>query len=190
MPQVYVLDQTFEKINDKNSSLQKGDYECCTFKNCDFSSSDLSKNRFVDCEFINCDLSSANINDVSLQNVRFSDCKLLGLHFENCNEFNFEVEFHSSLLDHSSFYGVNMSKTSFRSSSLKEVDFTETNLDRAVLDDCNLLGTAFERSILTKADFRTSYSYTIDPENNQIKGAKFSQPEVIGLLNKYQIIIE
>jgi hypothetical protein len=42
---------------------------------------------------------------------------------------------------------------------------------------------------LEKADFSTAKNYTIDAENNKLKKAIFSLPEVIGLLSKYDIII-
>jgi len=40
---------------------------------------------------------------------------------------------------------------------------------------------------LKRADFRTSYNYSIDPENNNLKQAKFSAAGIIGLLDKYDI---
>jgi len=51
------------------------------------------------------------------------------------------------------------------------------------------MSTVFENTILEKVDFSTSFNYSIDPEMNKIKKAKFSLPEVIGLLNKYDIEI-
>ena len=43
---------------------------------------------------------------------------------------------------------------------------------------------------LEKADFRTAAHYSINPENNKIKKAKFAMPWVLGLLDKYNIEIE
>jgi hypothetical protein len=48
----------------------------------------------------------------------------------------------------------------------------------------------FERTVLEKVDFRTSYNYSIDPELNRIKNAKFSIVGIIGLLDKYDIEVE
>jgi hypothetical protein len=48
----------------------------------------------------------------------------------------------------------------------------------------------FDQTILEKVDFRTSYHYSIDPEVNRIKKAKFSILGVAGLLGKYDIEIE
>jgi len=52
-----------------------------------------------------------------------------------------------------------------------------------------LTGAMFESTNLEKADFRSSFHYSINPEINKIKKAKFSLPAVIGLLDKYQIEI-
>jgi hypothetical protein len=43
---------------------------------------------------------------------------------------------------------------------------------------------------LTGADFRTAYNYSLDPENNKLKNARFSGPGVLGLLDKYDIKID
>jgi hypothetical protein len=48
----------------------------------------------------------------------------------------------------------------------------------------------FENTILQKADLRSAFNYAIDPEINKIKKAKFSLPEVTGLLKKYDIEID
>jgi hypothetical protein len=48
----------------------------------------------------------------------------------------------------------------------------------------------FHHTTLEHVDFRTSYNYSINPENNRIKKAKFSIWGVSGLLYKYDIEIE
>ena len=83
-----------------------------------------------------------------------------------------------------------MKKTIFTSCKLEEVDFTEADLSSSVFDNCDLSKTIFENTILQKVDFRTAYNYSINPEKNNIKKAKFSLPEVMGLLNNYDIEIE
>jgi uncharacterized protein YjbI with pentapeptide repeats len=78
----------------------------------------------------------------------------------------------------------------FKNCSLQEADFTNCNLSSSVFDNCNLEKATFENTILDKADFRTAYHYTINPELNSIKKAKFSLIGVVGLLSKYDIIVE
>jgi len=69
------------------------------------------------------------------------------------------------------------------------VDLTECDLASAVFDHCDLAGATFENTILEKADLRTSFNYSIDPERNRVKKAKFSLQGLPGLLNKYDIEI-
>ena len=78
----------------------------------------------------------------------------------------------------------------FISCSMIEVDFSETDLSGTLFDRCDLSNALFEDTILEKCDFRTSYNYSLDPEKNKIKKAKFSNEGIAGLLGKYDIIIE
>jgi len=73
---------------------------------------------------------------------------------------------------------------------LQQVDFTEADLTNSIFNNCEFKSAIFERTTLEKSDFRTSYNYIIDPEKNKIKKAKFSMPEVLGLLRKYNIEVK
>jgi uncharacterized protein YjbI with pentapeptide repeats len=114
---------------------------------------------------------------------------MVGFHFDLCDEFLFEVSFEKTILDLSSFYKRKLKNTSFNKCSLREIDFSEADLAGAVLNDCDLSKTLFENTILDKADLRTAFGYSINPELNSIKKTKFSIPGVIGLLDKYDIEI-
>jgi len=115
---------------------------------------------------------------------------MLGLNFEKCNAFAFSIKIDNCQLNHSSFYKQKLQKTLFTKSKLLEVDFSECDLNSSVFDDCDLLNAIFDNTNLQNADFRNSHNFTIDPENNRIKGAKFTLQSVIGLLTKYNIKIE
>ena len=190
MERTYIQDKEFEKDGCNANELPIADYENCVFNNCDLANADLSQRVFLDCQFNSCNLSTANLTKTGLKNVRFKDCKLLGLHFETCDQFLFEVDFNNCFLNFSSFYKLKLKKTSFQNSSLSEVDFTEADLTNSLFDNCDLTGTRFENTILEKADLRTSRNYLIDPELNKINKAKFSIHGIAGLLAKYDIEIE
>lgn len=190
MEQTYTEGATFEKTDFTGNGLPVGDYENCTFSHCDLSGTDLSRISFIDCDFDNCNLSTARLTETAFKEVRFNNCKLLGLHFEDCTDFLFQVHFDNCVLDLACFYKRKLKKTLFRKTSLQEADFSEADLSGAVFDECNLAGAAFDNTLLEKADFRTAYNYSLDPENNRIKKAKFSQAGLSGLLDKYDIDIE
>lgn len=189
MPKSYTADQSYTAA-DFTGKTPAGEYENCTFSGCDFSNADLSDTQFQDCVFRDSNLSLAKLRQTAFRNVEFKACKLLGLHFDDCNPFLFEVQFDHCTLNLSSFFGVSLKKTMFSSCQLEEVDFTEANLQEAVFDACNLSRAVFNRSNLEKADFRSALHYLIDPELNRMKGARFSVNGVAGLLAKYGIQLE
>ena len=73
---------------------------------------------------------------------------------------------------------------------MQEADFTEADLTGAAFENCNLQRVIFDNTNLEMVDLRTSFNYSIDPERNKLKKAKFSATGIMGLLDKYKIIIE
>lgn len=187
---IYTEGKTFTGVNFQEEHLGKGEYENCVFKSCDFSNIDLSEINFSECEFVDCNLSLAQMMKTAFRDVRFVGCKMLGLYFGNCNEFGLSFSFDGCQLNNSSFFKTKLKKTVFRNTQLEGVDFAECDLTNALFDNCNLAQAVFDYTLLEKCDFRTSYNYSIDPEANKIKGAKFSVSGVSGLLDKYDINIE
>ena len=186
----YIEDKILEKTDFTSVALEKGDYEGCSFVNCNFLASDISEIHFIDCAFTGCNLGNANITQTAFRDVKFKDCKLLGLHFETSNHFLFSVQFENCMLNLASFHKLKLKKIEFHNSSLHEVDFAGADLTSAVFNNCDLQRAVFEQTILEKADFRTSFNYSIDPEINKIKKARFSIDGLPGLLSKYDILID
>ena len=93
-------------------------------------------------------------------------------------------------MNFSSFYKLKIKKTIFKACKLLEVEFTETDLSQAVFHNCDLSRAKFENTVLEGADFRTAHNFSIDPEMNRIKKARFSTAGIEGLLDKYGIVIE
>ncbi|MBQ4819174.1 pentapeptide repeat-containing protein [Aquimarina sp. MMG016] len=184
------IDKTFENQNFSDQKLPSREYDNCTFVNCDFSSTDMSVVTFLECRFDNCKFSSVMMKETSFQEVVFVECKMLGLDFSTCNDFMFSVEFGKCNLDLASFYGFVLKNTVFNNCNLKEADFTETDLTGSVFHNCNLSNAVFKNTIAERVDFRTAENFTIDPENNRLKKAKFSTSGLSGLLEKYDLIVK
>lgn len=97
------------------------------------------------------------------------------------------------------FEGSNMNMGSFRGLSLKNIKFTANRVHEADFQDCDLTGidasdtdfagTLFHRCKFAKANFTSAYNYQIDPTNNDLKSAKFSLPEAVGLLIGFGIVL-
>ena len=185
-----IENETFERIDYTINSLPREEYENCKFLNCNFYKADLSHITFRECCFDGCDFSLTKLKNTALSDIRFVDTKLLGVQFDDCNQFLLSVDFENCLLKLSVFFKLKLKKTRFKNCNLQEADFTESDLSNAVLDDCDLQRAIFHKTNLEKADLRSSFHYSIDPENNRIKKAKFSRAGVLGLLDKYGIEIE
>lgn len=190
MEKNYTEDKTFDNIKYNQFPLPKGDYEYCRFINCDFSNSNISGITFIDCEFQTCNLSVVNLSASVLRDVKFINCKMLGIHFEQCNQFGLSVGFENCNLGHSSFYQTKLKKTLFKNCNLREVDFTECDASYSVFENCDFANAKFENTTIENADFRSAFNYSIDPETNKIRKAKFLLNGVAGLLDKYDIEIE
>jgi fluoroquinolone resistance protein len=185
----YFVDQMFEKYSASTRFLELGEYEACTFKNCDLGSQDLSFFIFTDCTFENCNLSLAKIHKTAFRKVHFNECKLQGLHFETANDFLFEVSFDFCSLNLSSFYQLSLKKGIFSNSQVHEVDFSEADLSQSKFINCDLMSAIFDQCNLEKADFSEAYNYSIDPRNNKIKQAIFSKEGLRGLVDAFGIKI-
>ncbi|MBK9760821.1 MAG: pentapeptide repeat-containing protein [Flavobacteriales bacterium] len=55
---------------------------------------------------------------------------------------------------------------------------------------CDLSDAVFEHCDLQRADFSTAHGFTIDPELNRMKGARFMVDGLPGLLARHGIRIE
>ena len=189
MEELIYVHKTFEKLIQIEKTINHREFDGCVFQNCDFSSSDFSMNTFIDCEFSNCNLSLINLKSSSLKGVVFKNCKLLGIEFNHCDDFLFEVIFYDCTIDFASFASKKMTKTLFSNCSLKEVSFLNANLFQSKFDKCNLEGALFNDTDLREVNFSTSYNFSIDPEFNKIKKARFASEAIAGLLTKYDIKI-
>lgn len=190
MAKEYFEDQTFDGIDFSEVPLTKGDYELCVFRNCQLQKAKLSGIRFSECRFEDCDLSLAELQGTSFQEVAFLNCKMLGLHFEDCNGFNFSVRFENCALDLCVFYQCRLSGTSFINTRLPDTDWTECDLSNAVFEGCDLRNAKFDHTNLENADLREARNFQIDPALNKIRKARFSVDGLPGLLAQYEIRID
>jgi uncharacterized protein YjbI with pentapeptide repeats len=65
-----------------------------------------------------------------------------------------------------------------------------TDLTEVQFENCDLYRSEFAKAIANKANFKTSYNYTIDPTTTKIKKAAFALDGLKGLLYKHEIIVK
>jgi uncharacterized protein YjbI with pentapeptide repeats len=65
-----------------------------------------------------------------------------------------------------------------------------TDLTEVIFENCDLYRSEFAKAIANKANFKTSYNYTIDPVKTKIKKAVFALEGIKGLLFKHDILVQ
>ena len=183
-------DKIFDQVDFSGQSFYEIEFINCKFINCNFAYADINNSDFIDCTFDNCNLSVVKVKNAGFKNAYFLKSKITGVDFSVCNNFLFDFQFQDCIIDYCSFYGKKLKKTHFKACSIKESDFSEADLSESWFDNCDLLNSIFRQTKLMKTNFSTAVNYMIDPEQNNIKKAKFSQEGLNGLLAKYDIIIE
>ena len=89
-----------------------------------------------------------------------------------------------------SFDGLPLRKTVFEDCSLREVQFARADLTGSSFTRCDLARAAFVHTNLEKTDFSTAYNFTLDPDGNRLRKARFSVYGLPGLLEKYGLDVE
>lgn len=183
----YCIDQIFNTEN--LPSNQATEFDNCIFQHIDFSDYSLNNYRFFDCKFNHCNISLIQLVNASFRNIVFNECKLLGLRFEQCQEFGTSIIFNKCILNHSSFYKAKAKNTVFNECSMIEVDFTLSDLTGSLFDNCNLSNSQFDQTNLEKTDFSNALNFNINPLLNKVRKAKFSKDNLTGLVQNLGIII-
>ncbi|NTU58352.1 MAG: pentapeptide repeat-containing protein [Chlorobiaceae bacterium] len=184
------ISQVFEKVDGDSLTPDCRVYEDCRFIRCNFAHADLSGLIFRECSFEGCDMSMAKLKDTGFQEALFKECKLLGLQFNDCRKLLLRMEFQGCMLKLSLFSGLELKNTTFVDCDLQEADFTGANMSGSAFVKCDLRQALFFHTNLEKADFRSAVNYSIAPETNRIRKARFSLHGLAGLLDIYDIEIE
>jgi fluoroquinolone resistance protein len=164
-------------------------FENCTFARCNLNSVDLSKTRFISCKFVDCDMSNIILKNSRMRDTSFSGCKLIGIQWVYLDDFT-NPSFEECILQYANFVGLKLKRTKFFKSNLREVDFSQADLTECDFRESDMAKTRFNETNLTKADFRGAVNYILDPLANKIRAARFSMPEVQGLLTGLGVIID
>lgn len=182
-------DKTFTGAELPSTGFVNIEFEHCTFRSGGWMGADLTNARFTDCVFEQCDLSNAKTRGTGFRTVRFTNCKLLGMQFEQCNTFLLAVQFHGCRMDFTSFRSLVLKNTVLKGCALREADLSGANFSGSTFDDCDLSGVIFDATVLEKADLRSAFNFTIDPERTRLKGAHIAMHGLPGLLAKYDLVI-
>lgn len=165
-------------------------YEECHFKNCQFVGVTFQETILRDCTFQDCVWGLVKLNATRMQGVDFVDCKIMGTSFSEIHKMAPSITFSNSKVEMCNFESLDLQDFKMEGCKATDCIFWSCGLIEANFSNTILTGVQFERCNLSKADFRGAREYRFNPQDNQVKGAKFSQPDVLGLLHNLQIIVE
>jgi len=183
-------DEIFSGIQlSHNTKLTEVEFHGCTFINCKFSKVIFFDCRFENCSFQNCDLSSILIKYSVFDGVLFEESKLTGIQWADAG-IPLDVKFRKCFLNYCSFIGVDLRSTEMTNCIVKEVDFSETNLSKSNCRYSDFSGARFVNTNLEYTDLSYASNYSIHPDGNKLKKTVFSSPDVLSLLDAYDIVIK
>ena len=162
----------------------------CRFENCCFKNIIVQSCSFHECDFLNCTIENVRMRDTGLKLNNLYDCKLLNLRW--CIGKSIFPPFESFLnctAKFNDFYELELKGYDFSTCTFIDCTFEKCNLEECNFSNTKLNGTSFSNNNLSKARFENASGYRIFIENNKLKGAVFSYPEVLELLKDLDISI-
>jgi uncharacterized protein YjbI with pentapeptide repeats len=173
---------TTKEIKDK-------EFYKCRFVSCNFFKFKFTSCEFERCTFQSCDLSLAIVAGSKFMDIIFTASKTVGVDWRKIT-IPCSLKFIDSKIDNSIFYRMNLHSINIIKCSAQNVDFVEADLTKAIFTSTDLSDSKFSNTNLSFADFSESTNYKIDPNKNKLKKTIFSLPELVSLLNSFDIIIK
>lgn len=185
----YHYRKTFTGQSFETEALNFSDYEDCHFIACDLSACHFTAVAFIACTFEDCRFLGTKFNHSSLRTVHFLRCHFQDVTLVMTNKLLFGVSFSGCTLDFCKFYTMKLKGTRFNDCRLLAADFMKADLREVIFERCDLYRAEFDQANAAKADFSSSFNFSIDPERCNLTGARFSRKNLAGLLHKHQITV-
>lgn len=186
-----------EEIQGKTWSgenLEEMEWVDCTFSNCLWTACDFYKVRFVDCKFLDCQMDQCSFTASEMQHASFSRCTLLGINWEELKPSGRLatpiLTMESCQIKYNQFVKMPLDQVKFTESTMVQCMFADCSLKNGSFSGANLRGTEFFQCDLRKCNFQQATAYIIDVMSCQLKDAKFSMPEVLNLLDVFELKID
>ena len=189
----YYANKTFKGEIRENEKISDCDFVDCVFEDCKFVDCSLENCSFSECVFRSCLIANVKVQEVGMLLAMFKDSALVGVQWRDFQSgiVSFPLQkLENCRLKYNDFEKMSFKKFDFSRSSIIDSAFVDCNLSESDFKDCDLKNTEFVGCDLKKSDSRRAKGYNIAPMSNRIKGAKFSYPDVLGLMKDFEIEIE
>jgi fluoroquinolone resistance protein len=188
------IKQNFKEINLIKDKIELKEFDNCSFVDCNFSETTFYKCKFYECNFRNCNLSLIDLSHSSFYDTIFENSKVIGINWTKAHwtkvKLSSPLQFYKCSLNFSSFFGLYLREIVIEECIAEEIDLREADCELANFRQTDFLNSHFMKTNLKKADFTDAINYNIDVFSNFLKGAKFSFPEAMSLLNCLEIELQ
>jgi len=179
---------SFEGRDYSKRELKNREFAEVKFIKMNFEETHFNTVRFENCSFIACNLSLVKLKSCRFIDCRFDSCKIIGVNFMEADG-SPVVKFNECKINYCIFYGMDIRRIGIINCEAREVNFENSDMTKASLRGSDLLDSIFRNTNLTGADLSQAVNYNINPEFNTIRKARFSMPEVMTLLQCFNIEI-
>lgn len=133
-------------------------------------------------------LSAITATDSRFVDISFQDSKVIGFDWTSGRQVQ-NLSFRNCQINYSNFKLMHLPKLIMVNCEAKEVEFAGAQLENCDFSGSNFENAIFSNTNLYQSNFQGAKNYFIDLKTNNIKGAHFSLPEVISLLDSLNIKI-
>jgi fluoroquinolone resistance protein len=190
----YIENDKYTNLVLDNEVIEEIEFTECVFEKCKFLEVNLINCIFKNCKFKDCVICNIKFDICSMMNTLFVNNILVGIDWTLLKlKGNPTLPFtglESCQIRYNIFHKMQLMKFDFSNCQFEESYFEECNLVGSSFYGLNLSNTIFTRCDLSKSDFREATEYNIDVKDNIVRKARFSFPEVVNLLNSFDIIID
>ncbi len=183
----------FESLHCAEDILRRS-YSECTFTECKFTDMALRDVVFSNCVFEGCAFHTVDVSGLRMQNTSLLSTACVGIDWSEVRAlgrlFPLFGTLRGSTFKLNNFFKMKLPKLAVADSSFLDCAFMESDLSGSVFRNVDFQSTTFQECNLSKADFREARNYRINTTVNKVSKAKFSLPEVVGLLDSLNVIIE
>ncbi len=173
--------------------LHGASFRDCVFEECDLRELRLHACDLVDSDLLGCDLALLDVLSSRFGGVTLETCHVVGVMWSRAATSTarpLEVDFKDSVLNFSTFTGLDLRKRRFEGCTVHEALFEGCDLRDASFRHSDLTSTQFRGCDLRGADLRNARRYAIVAQENRVEGLRASRAEATGLLAGLGIELE
>lgn len=192
--EIHCEEQLFENLKLEKEIIKDCKFSDCEFVNCTFDGCTLQGTVLLGCRFKKCSIINLAVSSSHMSHGEFFSCSFVGINWGDLmptGKFARPISsFQDCRFKFNTFNGIPLMKFDFSNSVIVDTMFADCTMAESNFSGCDLERTEFFQCDLKKANFRNARGYQIDITSCKVKGAAFSFPEAINLLNVLGVKID